>query len=146
MNWAKDWQLELRLWKKYLNHRRWPCRELWERWLVVEAISVAGCRCSDMFRGLFSPRSPLLAALSVSAYHRDWRDMWSLNFTVEKSGSGIHAALRSSGQKTITHGMTNPYTVWAHIRWPTPGVDFNVPHCTQTAAKTVQTSQGKSDN
>ena len=39
------------------------------------------------------------------------RDMWSpRGFTMEKSGSGIHVALQSSGRKTITHGLTNTHT------------------------------------
>lgn len=99
-----------------LNRCRQPCREFWERGLVVGlfrcwAIIATICSAACFYPGPFSPRPPLLAALSVSAYHRDWRDMWS---TMEKSGSGIHVALQSSGQKTITGWQTH-LPVRAHV-------------------------------
>lgn len=74
---------------------------------------------------------------------------------MEKSGSGIHVALQSSGRKTITHGLTNAYTCShpythspAHTHafqdppsWP----HFKVFQCTQTTTKNISMSHSKRD-
>lgn len=116
-----------------LNRCRQPCREFWESGLVVGlfrcwAIIATICSAACFYPGPFSPRPPLLAALSVSAYHRDWRDMWSTGLHYGKVWLRYPCGITVIWPKNH-HGLTNaltctctrPYT-HRHIQRPTPGL------------------------